>query len=421
MRRRTLLLAAGGVAAAAALWLRPGDRGGAYSNYFAVLNRTLRGAEIDTPVLVIDLDVLDRNIDRLRAAIGPDKTYRIVAKSLPSPQLVDYVARRAGTEALMVFHRPFLQQMVELRPESDVLLGKPLPVASAQRFYQDLPVGSAGAGPRVQWLIDTPQRLQQYLVLAERLGVSLQVNLELDVGLHRGGFVAGSELAEALQIIADHPRQLQLSGFMGYDAHLASLPGLLAEPEFERVKQRYRACIEQLEQDHPALVRQGLCFNGAGSPTFRRYAGGDLLNDVAAGSCLLKPGHFDLPLLADFEPAAYIASPVLKRLPGARLPTLEWLGPLWRGWDRNQAQTYFGYSGHWLAEVVSPPGLAPQPAYTSSNQQGYSASRHVTLTEGDFIFLRPSQSEAVLLQFGDLLLVRGEQVVDRWPVLSQST
>jgi D-serine deaminase-like pyridoxal phosphate-dependent protein len=37
----------------------------------------------------------------------------------------------------------------------------------------------------------------------------------------------------------------------------------------------------------------------------------------------------------------------------------------------------------------------------------------------DHIFLRPSQSEAIFLEFGDLLAVRGAQIVARWPVLKQ--
>ncbi len=424
MRRRTLLFAAGGIAAA--LWLRPRERGGGYNTYFAALNRGLREAGIDTPAMVIDLDILDRNIDHLARSIGrdPAKTYRIVAKSLPSPQLVDYVARRAGTEALMVFHRPFLQQMAALRPQADMLLGKPMPVAAARRFYEDFgrqPIAGFAPATQLQWLIDSKVRLQQYLELAQARGIRLRINLELDVGLRRGGFEADDGLVEALTMIADNPVQLELAGFMGYDAHLGSLPTLLVEPEFERVKQRYGDCIAMLQSNFPALARPGLCFNGAGSPTFRRYEGGGLLNDIAAGSCLLKPGQFDLAGLEAFEPAAFIASPVLKRLPGARLPTLEWAGPLLRAWDRNQAQMYFGYGGNWLAEVLSPPGMVPHFAYGSSNQQGYSASPSVNLAEDDFIFLRPSQSEAVLLQFGDLLLVRGGQIVDRWPVLSQST
>jgi hypothetical protein len=36
-------------------------------------------------------------------------------------------------------------------------------------------------------------------------------------------------------------------------------------------------------------------------------------------------------------------------------------------------------------------------------------------------FLRPTQSEAMLLQFGDLVLLRSDQIVDRWSVMPAET
>jgi D-serine deaminase-like pyridoxal phosphate-dependent protein len=45
-------------------------------------------------------------------------------------------------------------------------------------------------------------------------------------------------------------------------------------------------------------------------------------------------------------------------------------------------------------------------------------SNAVGLTVEDQVFLRPTQTEAVLLQFGDLLAVRGGKIVDTWPVYS---
>lgn len=417
LTRRKLLLATGGIAAAAAI-ARPSDKGGAHNEYFSAINKTLRASGIDTPVLVIDLDRLDRNIDRLvqSVATSPAKTYRVVAKSIPSPLLVDYVAQRANTQALMVFHRPFLQAMARLNPQADILLGKPMPIAAARTFYENA-AGKFNPQRQLQWLIDTNDRLNQYLELAKARGIKLRVNLELDVGLHRGGFEAGAELAQALALIESHPQQLEFSGFMGYDAHLMGIPQFLADRELPKVKARYAACVAQLNGNHAGLVKADTCFNGAGSPTFRYYEGNTVVNDLSAGSCLMKPTHYDLPILEDFEPSAFIASPVLKHLKGARLPALEWTGPLLRGWDQNQTQMYFCYSGNWLAENESPPGLSPHFAYVSSNQQGYKGSDSVELEVDDFIFLRPTQSEAVLLQFGDLVLLRGDQIVDRWPVL----
>jgi D-serine deaminase-like pyridoxal phosphate-dependent protein len=48
-------------------------------------------------------------------------------------------------------------------------------------------------------------------------------------------------------------------------------------------------------------------------------------------------------------------------------------------------------------------------------------SSKVTLTEDDWVFFRPSQSEAVFLQFGDIAVYDQGEIVERWPVLSQSS
>lgn len=416
--RRNFLIGGAGIAASAAI-VKPVDAGGQYSNYFSELNSMLRSNNIDSPVLMIDLDKLDRNIDRVVASVskGKSKTYRIVTKSIPSPELVDYVSRRANTNALMVFHRPFLQALVKINPEADILMGKPMPVAAAATFYREHS-GSFVPDKQLQWLIDTPNKLTQYLQLAQKEGLKLRVNLELDVGLHRGGFEAGEALGQALTIIKNNPKVLEFSGFMGYDAHLMGIPQFLVPREIPKVKARYQACVTQLKQNFPILYNDKLCFNGAGSPTFRHYENDSLVNDLSAGSCLMKPTHYDLSILDDFENAAFIASPVIKRLQGGRLPTFEWTGPIIRNWDKNQQQIYFCYSGNWLAQNESPPGLTPHFAYISSNQQGYSASNSVDIDVDDFIFLRPTQSESVLLQFGDLVMMRNNKIMSRWPVLS---
>ena len=415
--RRSFLLG-GGAVAVAAIAAKPSDQGGPYPRYFAALNKTLQGHGIDRPVLVIDLDRLERNIDRVvqSAAVSPAKTYRIVVKSVPSPALVDYIARRANTKALMVFHRPFLQAMVTLRPDADILLGKPMPIAAVKTFYAQHR-GAFDPAQQLQWLIDTEQRLEQYLALAKTLNTRLRVNLELDVGLRRGGFGESLPVAPALKLIADNPGHLEFAGFMGYDAHLMGLPGVLVEREKPLIRARYQAAVDVLKGQFSQLLSNRLTFNGAGSPTFRHYEGEALINDISAGSCLMKPTHYDLPVLDDFEASSFIASPVLKRQRGGVLPGLGWTAPFIRAWDPNQAQIYFCYSGNWLAVNEAPPGLRPHFAYVSSNQQGYRASSAVDIGVDDFIFLRPTQSEAVLLQFGDLVAVRGGKIEQRWPVL----
>ncbi len=136
MRRRTLLL--GAIGAGVALWYaKPRDEGGPYDDYFRALNEELKRNGPMRPCMVLDLDLLDRNVAALRGSIRAPKHYRVVAKSLPSPKLIGYVFGKAETNRLMSFHQPFLNREVEAFPEADVLLGKPMPARSAEIFYAD--------------------------------------------------------------------------------------------------------------------------------------------------------------------------------------------------------------------------------------------------------------------------------------------
>ena len=72
-----------------------------------------------------------------------------------------------------------------------------------------------------------------------------------------------------------------------------------------------------------------------------------------------------------------------------------------------------------MAEFESPKGLQSNGVYgRSSNQEMVNGSAAVGLALEDQVFLRPTQTESVLLQFGDLLAVRGGKIVDTWPVYS---
>ncbi|WP_051303926.1 alanine racemase [Calidithermus chliarophilus] len=398
------------------------DQGQPHTPYFAALNRLLRAEGPGRPVLLIDLERLERNLERVRATFPRHAALRIVNKSLPSPKLLEHVLKASGTRRQMVFHLPFLLLTARLFPEADVLLGKPLPARAVEGFYRHLPPTGFDPGRQLQWLVDTAERLGQYLALARGLGVRLRVNLEIDVGLHRGGFPEPAALAPALRLIRENPERLEFAGFMGYDAHVGKLPGFLEKPEVSLAKSQaaYRAFAGYLRSQFPDLWSPGLTFNGAGSPTFRLHGEGSPLNDVALGSALLKPLDFDLPLLADLEPAVFIATPVLKVLEGTTLPGLERFAPLLSRLNPNWARTHFIYGGRWPARPVSPAGLAENPLYGKSfNQAIFNGSGRTALEPDDYVFLRPYESESVLLQFGDLRVVREGRIVATWPVFSE--
>lgn len=421
MNRRAFLIGAGALLAAPLL-LRPRDEGGPYADYFRRLNEELRRHGHGRPVMILDLDRVDRNLARIDEAVGSQKSYRVVVKSLPSLPLLKHAMKATGASRLMAFHQPFLNAVAQTIPDADVLLGKPLPVTAAREFYRNLRRGRFDPDAQLQWLIDSPERLRQYQQLAHELGVRLRVNLEIDVGDHRCNIRDTGQLDLLLREIAADPQHLTFSGFMGYDAHIAKLAPWWRDREFRDVLGRYRGFVDFAREGYPGLFHEDLTFNGAGSQTLRLYEGDRTLNDLAAGSGVVKPCDFDMDLLEEYAPALFIATPVLKRRPSLDIPIAGWLGPLMTLWNPNRQQSFFIYGGYWKARFESPSGLSSNPLYGhSSNSEMVNASKRVELAVDDYVFLRPTQSEGVMLQFGDLLCVRGGTIVDEWSVFAQQT
>lgn len=414
--RRALLLSGGALALGTLglLAARPDERGGMHDTYFAGLSAALTRAGLMRPVLVIDRARLSANIAAIRASVDAARLpLRVVAKSLPSPDLLGAVMDGMGSQRLMVFSAEMLIQLAPLHPGADMLMGKPLPVSEFIRL-------AARAGgefaSRVQWLIDTPQRLAQYLEAAKALGITPRLNFEIDVGLHRGGFNDPAALTAAARRARE--AGAAVSGLMGYDPHVPKMPG--PDKAHAAAQAAYREALSALAEAGFA-DRAALTLNSAGSPTFRRHCAGTQANEVSVGSAFVKPGDFNYPELADLKPAAFIATPVIKATADQQLPGVEALSGAMHWWDRNTQRGFFIHGGHWLAKPASPPGLEYSKLFgRSSNQELLTGSRNIDLKPDDHVFLRPDQSEALFLQFGDIAVYDGGEIAGAWPTLPVS-
>jgi D-serine deaminase-like pyridoxal phosphate-dependent protein len=425
MKRRTLLAA---VVAAPIAYLavkKPRKKtGGGHDEYFLNLQAALKRAGLFRPTLVLDRERLAQNLARLKQHLPANKKFRVVAKSLPSLPLLREVRAATATDRLMIFHQPHLNLIADQMPDAQVLLGKPMPVGAAQRFFDHYKPGAFNATHQVEWLVDTPQRIDEYRQLARATagkGV-LRLNLELDVGLRRGGFRSAQSVAEAIRAIRSEPA-LAFSGFMGYEAHAAKIPDALGGPRkaLAAALAFYGECVDAARETLGAeFVPDSLTLNAGGSNTYQMYDESAPCNELAIGSGLVKPTDFDTAGLADHVPACYIATPVLKALDRTEIPGLESATSVFRAWDPNTARTFYIYGGYWLANTISPPGLQRNNIWGhSTNQDMLNGSVDVQLAVGDSVFLRPHQSEFVFLQFGDIAVYERGAIVEQWPVFTE--
>ncbi len=417
---RRQFMGTAGVAAIAAgvVALRPSAQGAPHDAYFAKLSQALRAAGIATPTMVLDLARMRANADHVRQHVQGRLQLRLVNKSLPSLPLLDALSQLTGTQRQMVFNLPYLQLLTQARPQSDVLLGKPLPVAAAAQFYARPPTSGFDVSRQLQWLVDTPERLAQYRDLARGQQQRLRINIEIDVGLHRGGVPDVATLQTLVQLIEQEPL-LEWSGLMGYDAHTEKIPDVAGTRSRARdhAKQVYRQMVEHLQHSPLKAALAQATLNTGGSPTFKLHDGTGAANEVAVGSVMVKPSDFDSDLLSEMQPAAFIATPVLKIGPFAAPDGVGALSDVVSAWDANQRQSAFIYGGNWMAHPISPQGLSASGLMgASSNQQILLGSGRQQLKPDDFVFLRPTQSEAVLQQFGDIAVYDQGRITDRWPV-----
>lgn len=372
-------------------------------HYFKQLNLDLKKQGIATPQLIVDEAALKQNIQhvQIRLAHAQYLKARLVVKSLASLDLLKLLSAQINTQRFMVFHQPHIISILENFADADILLGKPMPAQVVHQFFEQYMEWSTA---KIQWLIDTKVRLQQYLEIAKKYSICLDINIEIDVGLHRGGVQSTQQFTEILALIQQYPQYLKLSGLMGYDAHITKVPAIIKKPElaYQSSQQTYANYQQLIQKQFPTLWHDELCFNGGGSPTFSFHTTESVCNDLSFGSMLLKPSDFDHDLLQALQPAVWIAAPVLKVLPFTQLPSMAVLDKL-----PHKCKALFIYGGYWMANYVYPDQAHTHVLYgRSSNQELINVPKNCDTQVDDFVFLRPTQSEAIIPQFSNLMLYK---------------
>ena len=398
----------------------------AYPTYFAELNSALRQSRNGASTGIVDLDRLDNNINVVRRLLGKNFNLRIVTKSLPSPDMLRYIMEKGKTNKLMMFNEPFISEMLITQPADslDILLGKPLPVEAFTRL-------SVNNGWRyIHWLIDTKERLQEYLAFAKQSNTRINVNLEIDVGLHRGGFETLEAFEEAVKVVKANEQYLRLTGLMGYDGHVPFVPFYINKEKamakaFDDVQKSYGEFVDVVKQYYDAEDVASMTFNSGGSRTYFRYGKIDYqtqINDIAMGSGFMAPAQFPEMIEIGHQPVLYLSSPILKKLDAAELPHAEKLSSLVSWWNPNLKVSYFMLGGGWPGELAAPEGIQRNPFWDENdkgfsnmlpNQSTLSSSDENNLQVGDFVFTHPWEGDGMLV-FGTLSLYRDGNIVGQW-------
>ena len=213
-------------------------------------------AEIDTPALILDLDVLERNIATVHDFFRnrPAKV-RSVTKGHKSPEIarLQMASDGAVPGGLCCTKVSEAEIMVEAGATSIRMIEQVVGAVKLARLAQ------LARRAEIIALVDDIRHVDDLAQAAETQGVTLGVMVEIDIGLRRCGVQPGAAAIALAQYVMRHQRLR----FMGISGHETSTG--IADPAARLARQR--AHFQRLVDTRANLERAGIavaiCASGA--------------------------------------------------------------------------------------------------------------------------------------------------------------
>ena len=264
--------------------------------------------ELDTPALLVDLDILEANIARIAATcrqhgvgwrphLKGHKTIEIARKELAAGAVGITCAKLGEAEVMAAAGIP------------DVLIANQIVGPLKIRRLMELP---ADANPIVA--VDSMANAAELADAASR-GRVTQVVIEVDIGMKRAGVAPGAAVVALAKAITERP-SLRLRGLIGWEAHTVTI----ADPgEKERT---VAAAIGLLTASATACRQAGYAVDivscgGTGSFPYCAMQPG--VTDVQVGGAIFSDMHYRDHYHTDFPCALTLMAMVTSRPTATRI------------------------------------------------------------------------------------------------------
>ncbi len=336
-------------------------------------------ADLPTPALVVDLDAVDRNIDRMASA-RPGRALRPHVKALKSTALARHVGERGGHDAFCAATLKEVEGLVTAGVGHDLLLANE--TLDAERLARL--TAAAAAAPHRPHLAVAVDSAETIAAAAEALrGGPLSVLIDVNVGLPR----CGCDAAETAALAALATRSgLVVDGVMGYEGHV------MGTVERSERQAAMSASMEILMGAHEEV---GGLTSAGGTGTFDMHG---WVDEVQAGSYVLMDSHYARHGLG-FDQAVFVDATVISVASGAGYAVAD-AGLKAFGMDHGDPDI-IGFDVFFLSDehttFLTPP--------TASG-----------VAVGDRIRMIPAHVDPTVAYHDTMFAVRRDVVVETWPI-----
>jgi D-serine deaminase-like pyridoxal phosphate-dependent protein len=347
--------------------------------------------ELDTPTLLLDLDALERNLDRMA-----DQIARMPAKLRPHAK-----THKTAIIARMQLERGAIGVCAAKLAEAEVLADGGVP---------DILITSELVGaPKLERLIALARRVRLTIVVdgiavaqpiaqaAVAGAVRLRTLVDVNVGQNRAGVDPGEPAVALGRFVAAAPG-LALAGLQGYEGHLQHVADAPARAAADAT------ALELLRGTAAAFRAAGLSTEivttgGTGTSRFAASFAG--ITDVQPGSYAVMDAQYGAVHELDYQYALTVLSTVISV----------------RG---STAVLDAGYKS--LSDDAGPPRLLAGGAgfsFAGDEFGKLSAAARQPFAVGDKVRLIPGHCDTTINLHDEYVVHRGQTICDRWTIAAR--
>jgi D-serine deaminase-like pyridoxal phosphate-dependent protein len=346
-------------------------------------------ADLDTPCLLLDLDVMEANIARM-AAFLEGKPARL-RPHFKTPKTPEVAKRQLAAGAIGI--------TVAKLGEAEVLVDAGLgPILMANQVVGRVKIDHLMAllarGADITVAVESEVNIRELADGAQRSGQTPAAIIEVDSGMHRCGTTDPAETVRLAKLMGE--LAITYRGIMGYEGHAVLLPDAAEREE------KANAALAIVQEHAEALAEAGLppeLVSVGGTGTFELSGSREGVTEIQAGSYVFMDGRYQAVLPDKFDCALTMLVTVLS------------------------------VHGDYAVCDAGMKSLTNEFGAPRSKDGSFKAARlseehaHLTgegisnLHPGDRVELIPSHGDTTLNLHDFYNVTRNGELIDRWPIL----
>jgi D-serine deaminase-like pyridoxal phosphate-dependent protein len=258
--------------------------------------------QLDTPILLMDLDVMESNIAKMADYFrGVDAELRPHTKTHKTPILAQKQIE-AGAIGVTCAKLGEAEVMVAGGIRDVLIANEIVPHQKITRLV------NLARHADVMVAVDDPRNVEDLSQAAQGKGVHLRTLVEVDIGMKRCGVPPGQPALRLAQKVAES-KNLVFAGLMGYEGHAVAIP------DFHERKRETEKGLALLIETKGLIEQNGLevgIVSGGGTGTYNITGQFPGVTEVQAGSYIFMDAYYR-NVLEDFDCALTALTTVISR------------------------------------------------------------------------------------------------------------